>query len=94
MNSPRIHQLERDPQLAILALLDVALETATNALIAAHLDLCNQTLVLQPASPTTALAEAILHQAHQLRCNLACYRDAVDDVHHTADDDLSDDNLF
>lgn len=94
MSAAGIDQLERDPQLAILAVLEFALKTAADALFAAHHDLCNQVLVQRPPSPTTELAEAIVHQAYSLRTGLTRYREALDDMHRTAIGDLSDDNLF
>jgi hypothetical protein len=94
VNNPTPPEIEHDPELAILAVLDAVLETTANALVAAHLELCDLQFDRRPTSRPTEIADAILRQVRPLRANLARYQTAVDDQRRAAADRNSDANPF
>ena len=70
--------LERSPELAPLAILDVALSASEAALLAQHADLYNGATDDAPRGSSVLRANAIIVHAHRLATALAAYRDALD----------------
>lgn len=73
---PSPHQLADDPELAVLAVLDIALAMATNALLAAHPLLCAADEDRTDDGPAW-VAEGLLAQARGLTDTLEIYRHAL-----------------
>jgi hypothetical protein len=70
--------LEQCPELASLAILDVALSAVEYALNAVCPEITHGTLNGAPCSSTVVRAKAIISQARRLGACIAAYRDAVD----------------
>jgi hypothetical protein len=77
---PTPDDLERAPELAILAALDHTLELATAALVCAHPELRDPERPYWLASPTRslALATSLLRRTHGLQRALHAYRRALE----------------
>jgi len=75
---PTPPELAQSPQLAILALLEFALELAIHALIAQHPQLCDHErpywIAQIPSTPSSVMAEAILSTADSLKQSVDDYR--------------------
>ena len=77
--TPTPPQLERAPELAILAAIDCALQTATSALLAVYPEFCDmEPHFHEPFSPAALGASQIMSTADQLRTNIAGYRSAIE----------------
>lgn len=80
MAIPTIDQLKDSPELASLALLDVALQTASAALVTVHdLHLVSQQLpcVRRHVTPTTQLAKCVVGLCAGLRDALTAYKEVT-----------------
>ena len=76
------NDLLRAPQLAALAILDVALMAARAALIAEHPDVGVRDLpAAEPARPLLISTALVIERAAELRRLLTRYRRAIDAVH-------------
>lgn len=75
--TPTPPQLEQAPELAILAALDCALQTATSALLAVYPEFCDLE-PHEPLSPAALGASQLISSAHQLRGDIAGYRSAIE----------------
>lgn len=82
---PTPPQLERDPELAILAVLHTTLQVAVYALVAAYPQLATDYPL--PSDRDFHVASKILSLAYQLRRAISEYRRALDDAHATPTDD-------
>jgi hypothetical protein len=91
---PTPDDLDRAPELAILAALDHTLELATTALVCAHPELCDPERPYWLGSPTRSLtlAKTLIHRIHGLQRAIRAYRRAEKisrEPEHSADlDDL------
>jgi hypothetical protein len=87
---PTPHELNEAPELAVLAALDLTLEVATRALIAAYPELCEDKLPRYRIKPVIC-GDRILSRAIKLQVALARYRQTVlglDLMDSDATDDL------
>lgn len=87
---PTPHELNEAPELAVLAALDLTLEVATRALIAAYPELCEDKLPRYRIKPVIC-GDRILSRAIKLQVALSRYRQTVlgqDLVDSDATDDL------
>jgi hypothetical protein len=75
---PRPPELERDPELAVLAVLHVALNATIYALVAAHPHLASDWP--RPPYPEVAAADRVLSAAAVLLRAIAKYRRVLDDL--------------
>lgn len=77
-------ELERAPELAVLAVLDRTLEIATYAVLTAHLELTSEPPPhWRPHAPDTRCAEKLIRQADRLQRSLRRYRDETVGIHAT-----------
>jgi hypothetical protein len=79
---PEPQDLAEAPELAILVVVDEALETALAAIVAAHPELEDDPFEpewdsRQPAHARFYAADAVIYVAHALRCAIDRYRCAV-----------------
>jgi len=77
---PTPEDLDRAPELAILAALDPTLELAAAALVAAHPELCDPERPAWLGAPTrsAAIAQSLMRKAHGLQRATRDYRRAVE----------------
>lgn len=79
-------QVEHEPELAALAVLDSALMAARVALIAELPDAAHLGLhAIGPVSPLLIVATLLVERTHELRSLLARYRRALDDFRAAED---------
>lgn len=69
-------QIMDDPERAILAALEVTLEIAVNALVAAHPELCDDNFP-DRASPAARWADRVINETSKMQEVLAGYRYAL-----------------
>lgn len=69
---PLVPQIMNDPERAILAALEVTLDIAVNALVAAHPELCDDNFP-DRASPAARCADRLITQARKMEEVLARY---------------------
>ena len=70
--------LDRWPELAPLAILDVALSASESALLSACPEIHIEAFVHSPRGSTTRRAYAVIFQARRLAAAIAAYRQALD----------------
>ena len=90
---PTLDDLDRAPELAILAALDHTLELATAALVCAHPELCDPERPYWISSPTRSLtlAKTLVRRAHGLQRAIRSYRRALETrPRHEESPDLDD----
>ena len=90
---PTPGDLDRAPELAILAALDLTLELATAALVCAHPELCDPERPYWISSPTRSLtlAKTLVRRAHGLQRAIRAYRRALETrPRHEESPDLDD----
>lgn len=77
---PTPDDLDRAPELAILAALDHTLELATAALVCAHPELCDPERPYWLGSPTRSLtlAKTLVRRTHGLKRAIRAYRRALE----------------
>ena len=91
---PTPDDLDRAPELAILAALDHTLELAATALVCAHPELCDPERPYWLGSPTRSLtlAKTLVRRTHGLQRAIHAYRSALEirrrDENSTDLDDL------
>jgi hypothetical protein len=83
---PTPPEIDRAPEIALLAVLDHALDTAAAAVIAAHPNILDdEPLYRRLDRPEMKAADAILTRARRLRDALDQYRRAIAALHSNAD---------
>lgn len=87
---PTPNELDRDPELAVLAALDAALQAAVFALVAVHPPLRGDSdALLGDDTPETYwIASVFVISARQLGDALDAYRNAVDKQRRTTNDEF------
>lgn len=73
---PTPYELSDAPELAVLAVLDTAIEAVTRALVAAHPELCDDRGPRSKQEPVVSACR-FLTRVHKLQAALARYRQAV-----------------
>ena len=73
---PTPYEVDRAPELAVLAALDSTLEAAKRALFAAHPELCDER-ILRYGSPSVISGARLVSRATKLQVALLRYRQAV-----------------
>ncbi len=82
--APSVRQLAAAPELAALAILEVAMETTIAALLAEHPELCAADPDAGGSTPCATCADRVIHLGLELRGAINRYRLAR--VHHPARD--------
>ena len=80
--------LDRWPELAPLAILDVALSASESSLLSACPEIHIEAFDRSPRGSSTRRAYAVILQARRLAAAIAAYRDAVDREARRAERDL------